>query len=69
MKTRIEPIDRNEVTYWVGLALLFVGLAIHVSAATALIVIGAVIIVESIITSYLATWLSLRDQPAVKKEN
>ncbi len=63
----IKSLNRNEVNYWLGLALLFVGLSVRVSIATALIVTGAVITLESVITSYLATWLSLRDQPSVRK--
>lgn len=63
----IKSLNRNEVTYWVGLALLFVGLSLRVSVATALIVIGAVITLESVFTSYLATWFSLRDQSSVRK--
>ncbi len=55
-------LEREEVTYWVGLALLFVGLTIRVSVATALIVTGAVIAVESVITSYLATWLAWKSE-------
>jgi len=54
----LKSIEREEVTYWVGLALLFVGLTIRVSVATALIVTGAVIALESVVTSYLATWLA-----------
>ncbi len=53
-------LDRNEVTYWVGLAMLFAGLAWGVSAATALVVTGAAMALESVVTSYLATWLSMR---------
>lgn len=61
----IKSLNRNEVTYWVGLALLFVGLSLRVSVATALIVTGAIITLESVLTSYLATWLSL--QQSVRK--
>lgn len=57
MRTWLQSFEREEVTYWVGLALLFIGLTIRVSVATALIVTGAIIVVESVITSYLATWL------------
>jgi len=57
-----KSIEREEVTYWVGLALLFVGLTIRVSVATALIVTGAVIALESVVTSYLATWLAFKNE-------
>ncbi len=60
--TFLKSLEREEVTYWVGLALLFVGLTIRVSVATALIVTGAVIVLESVITSYLASWLALKSE-------
>lgn len=58
--TWLKSLEREEVTYWVGLALLFTGLTIRVSVATALIVTGAAMALESVVTSYLATWLSMR---------
>lgn len=54
----LKSLNRNEVTYWVGLAMLFVGLTLSVSVATALVVTGTIVAAESVITSYLATWLS-----------
>lgn len=54
----VRSLDRNEVTYWSGLLLLFVGVGLSVSVATALMVVGGVLTVESVITSYLATWIS-----------
>ncbi len=56
--TWLKSLEREEVTYWVGLALLFTGLTIRVSVATALIVTGAAMALESVVTSYLATWMS-----------
>jgi len=56
--TFLRTLDRNEVTYWLGLLLLFAGLALRVSVETALIVVGAVLAVESVMTSYLATWFN-----------
>jgi uncharacterized membrane protein YqgA involved in biofilm formation len=50
--------DRNELTYWLGLLILFIGLSMSVSTATALVVVGAVMAVESVITSYLSTWMA-----------
>ncbi len=58
MKTWLKSLERNEVTYWIGLFLLFVGLAILVSVAMALVVVGGVIAAESVITSYLAMWMA-----------
>jgi len=52
--------DRTEVTYWMGLLLLGLGLSLSVSIATALIVVGTVMVAESIITSYLEAWLVSR---------
>lgn len=49
--------DRNELTYWLGLLMLFAGLSLSVSVATALVVTGAAVAFESVITSYLATWM------------
>ena len=56
----LRTLDRNELTYWIGLLLLFIGLSLHVSMATALIVTGAVMAAESVITSYLSTWMASR---------
>ncbi len=58
--TWLHSVDRNELTYWLGLLLLFIGLAAGVSTATALIVVGAVVTGESIVTSYLAAWIGAR---------
>ncbi len=63
MKTllaRLASADRNELTYWLGLLMLFVGLAVGVSTETALIVVGGVIAAESVVTSYLAAWIGAR---------
>ncbi len=56
--TFLRTLDRNEVTYWLGLLLLFAGLALRVSVETALIVVGAALAAESVVTSYLASWLN-----------
>lgn len=56
----LHSVDRNELTYWLGLLMLFVGLAVGVSTATALIVVGAVVTGESVVTSYLAAWIGAR---------
>lgn len=58
MKTWLKSLERNEVTYWIGLFLLFLGLAILVSVAMALVVVGGAIAAESVITSYLAMWMA-----------
>lgn len=56
-----RALDRNELTYWLGLGLLFAGLALGVSAATALSVCGAVIVLTSAASSFFMTWLSARE--------
>lgn len=61
--TFLKSLDRNEKTYWVGLAMLFVGLSLSVSVATALTVTGAAMALESVATSYLATWLDFQQPP------
>jgi hypothetical protein len=53
----LKSLDRNEVVYWVGLVMLFAGLALNVSVATALVITGGAMAAESVITSYLATWM------------
>ena len=58
MKNWLRSMDRNEITYWLGLLMLFIGLCLSKSAATALISVGAVMAVESVVTSYLATWMA-----------
>lgn len=59
----LKSLDRNEKSYWVGLVMLFIGLTLNVSVATALMVTGAVMALESVITSYLATWLNIQQGP------
>jgi hypothetical protein len=54
----LGTLDRNERVYWIGLLFLFIGLSLRVSVATAFVVVGAAMAVESVITSYLATWMS-----------
>lgn len=59
MTAWLKSLDRNEVTYWLGLLLLFAGLAFRVSVETALIVVGAVLTVESVVSSYVAVWMGI----------
>lgn len=58
MKNWLLSLERNEITYWLGLLMLFAGVASSVSVATALIVVGASMAAESVVTSYLATWMA-----------
>jgi hypothetical protein len=57
--TWLQSLDRNEMTYWLGLLCLFAGIALRVSIATGLIVVGAVLVVESVASSYLSMWMGL----------
>lgn len=54
----LTSLERNEVTYWIGLLMLFVGVSLSVSIATALMVVGGAMSIEAVITSYLASWIS-----------
>lgn len=56
----LRSLDRNELTYWLGLLMLFVGLVMSVSVATGLVVVGAAMALESVLTSYIAGWFGLR---------
>jgi hypothetical protein len=53
MRVWLRFEDRNEKTFWLGLLMLFVGLAFSYSVFTALTVVGAGLALESVITSYL----------------
>jgi hypothetical protein len=56
------PKDRNEKTYWLGLVLLFIGLTWSESLFKALVVVGAIMALESMLTSYLAAVFSSRSK-------
>lgn len=58
MKTWISKLDTNDVFYYAGLVMLFVGLSLSVSVATALTVVGAALAVVSFINSLVVVWLS-----------
>jgi len=64
MKRLIESLrtmDANQRNYWLGLLLLFSGLTWYISVFLALTVIGAVMIIESVITSYIAALINSRN--------
>ena len=56
------PKERSEKIYWLGLILLFVGLTWSESLFRALTVVGAIMVVESVVTSYLAALLGSRSK-------
>ena len=64
--TWLQTQDRNERAYWVGLLLLFCGLT---WSAIGLTVVGAVMICESVLTSYLVIWLSVRTGASAEKSS
>jgi hypothetical protein len=57
---RFRSLESYEQTYWIGLLMLFIGLTWYVSVFMALIVIGASMTIESVITSYLAALFASR---------
>lgn len=60
MKSWVNALDRNDVMYFFGLAMVFVGLSLSVSVATALIIVGAVMSGVSVVASFFVTGLSAR---------
>lgn len=58
MKTWISKLDTNDVFYYAGLVMLFVGLSLSVSVATALTVVGAALALVSFVNSLIVVWLS-----------
>ena len=52
-------MNHNDLMYWVGLSMLFLGLSLTVSVGTALTVVGSIFIVISIVSSFFVTWLSV----------
>ena len=57
---KLAALNPNEVTYWLGLGTLFVGLTRSVSLETALIVLGTVLTTVSVFNSFFVTWLSAK---------
>ena len=55
-------LDRSEKNFFIGLLMLFSGLTWSESVFFALIWTGAVLIVESTITSYMAALINARKQ-------
>ena len=49
-------LDVNVRSYRIGLALLFVGLTWSLLGCT---VVGAVMVMESVLTSYIAAWVNV----------
>lgn len=56
----MQSLDRNVRVFWLGLALLFAGLASSVSIETALTWTGGILITDGMLASYLTAWLMSR---------
>jgi len=56
----IQTLDRYEITYWVGLGMLFAGLSLGVSIATALVVTGSILVMISFLNSLIVIWAAAR---------
>jgi hypothetical protein len=60
--TTSQPVtrfDRNTQIYGLGLLFLLFGLLLQWGVAIALIVVGAILIIVSIATSFFITWLTV----------
>lgn len=58
--TWFKSADKNTLAYWSGLMLLFLGVALSVSVATALMVLGGILVVISTASSFYLTYLVSR---------
>jgi hypothetical protein len=56
----LQSLDPNQRNFWIGLVMLFIGLTGLISVFMAFTVAGAVMVVESMITSYLAGLINSR---------
>lgn len=52
MPEQVPKFDLNDLFYYAGLTMLFIGLALTVSIGTALIVVGSVLAGVALINSY-----------------
>lgn len=52
MPEQVPKFDLNDLFYYAGLLMLFIGLALTVSIGTALIVVGSVLAGVALINSY-----------------
>jgi hypothetical protein len=51
--------DRNDLVYWAGLALLFLGVGFIYGLFWAMLVLGTILTSVSIATSFFITWLAV----------
>ena len=57
-KNKVEKFDLNDIIYYLGLVMLFIGLALSVSIGTALSVVGAILAGVALANSYVRVWMS-----------
>lgn len=58
----LKAMDRNERFYSLGLVMMLIGLSYAVSVFVALAIVGSVMVVESVITSYIAGMINARSK-------
>jgi hypothetical protein len=58
--TWYKSADKNTLADWSGLVILFLGVALGVSVATALMVLGGILVVISTASSFYLTYLAMR---------
>jgi hypothetical protein len=63
----LKKFDPQDMVYYAGLTMLFVGLALVVSVGTALSVVGAVLTGVSLVNSYVRILLSRSDHAVETK--
>ncbi len=55
---KLPTLEKSDLLYAAGLIMLFAGLTLGVSVATALIITGSILAAEAVITSYVAMCLN-----------
>lgn len=58
----MQAMDRNERFYLLGLIMMLIGFSYSLSLFVALAVVGSVMVVESVITSYMAGMINSRSK-------
>lgn len=62
-----QALDRNERFYMLGLILMLIGLTYAISLFIAMAVVGGIMVVESVLTSYIAGSLNARSDDATNQ--
>jgi len=58
----MKKLDTNDIIYYFGLILLFLGMTIAFSIGHALIATGGILVLISVINSFVRVWLSQREE-------